>query len=183
MLYLLLIIAAPIVAICLFVDIYCLIKAFISKAILYKKIKKICFNNKYTVIFKRRFLASFFKYSNIPDIMIDVPNIIYNIRIITCKNKLTYYVFPSDEYFVSFQIIKSSVNPTGEFRYLPKFDLNQKDDKILKENKNILLFIPFLPNVSMLNDTHTQRIKLTEKSCICDWEIHSAKSFLNILEK
>lgn len=180
MLAIVLIVVIPAVVICLIIAIYSFIKAIISKICFYNSIKKICSTNHVILRFNRRFMASFFKFSSHPDLIIELPKKKYNIRLMICKNKHRYYVFPSEEYYISFERIISSFNPTGKFQHIPSFDQKYHHDN---QSENILLFLPFTPKISVLNDNHTKRILLGETRQIFGWSVYTPTSFIDELNR
>lgn len=165
------------------IEIYFCVKSVMSKVQLYKKLKTICNENKFALQFNRKFIASFFKFSTIPDITIKRHRKTYHIRLIPCKDKRLYYVFPSGEYYVAFARIEWTFNPTGSFKHIPPFDQKYQTENESSEIENVLLFLPVTPKISVLNDDQTQQQSLGPTSDMYGWSIHDFNSFVYELSK
>ena len=144
----------------------------------YKKIKQICKEKNYKIVFPRKLLASFFKYSDKPDVIIETAEEKFLIRFITCKSKDLFYNFPNSQWYVSFErILSVPINPTGRFKHLPPFDKRYYSDNI--ENKCIMIFAPCIPKISYLKDKNSKRELAGNSIEMGDWILYDSKCFLS----
>ena len=173
----------PVFTVAFAIEIYFCVKSVMSKARLYKKLKTICNENKFALQFNRKFIASFFKFSTIPDITIKRHRKTYHIRLMPCENKRLYYVFPSGEYYVAFARIEWTFNPTGSFKHIPPFDQKYQTENESSEIENVLLFFSVMPNISVLDDNHTQRTVLEKTRQIFGWSVYTPTSFIDELNR
>ena len=163
------------------VSLYNFTKAIILRFLLYKQLRKICDNNGWILLKPRKIFSSFVKFSPVPDLIIETHHKIYLIRFFTCKNKNLYYVFPTPEYCIYFERILSSFNPTGRFKYLPKFNDTYNNAKNNKTFEKIILFSPCFGKISCLNAEQTERRYIGRESYMDGWRIFNDSSFLNML--
>ena len=143
----------------------------------YKKIKQICKEKNYKIVFPRKLLASFLKYSDKPDVIIETAEEKFLIRFITCKSKDLFYNFPNSQWYVSFErILSVPINPTGRFKHLPPFDKRYYSDNI--ENKCIMIFAPKMPKISYLNTNNSERKMGGSATQIDEWIIYDSESYI-----
>ena len=174
------IILIPVLVIVLSVEIVKSIFALVSRIRFYKKIKQICKTKNYKVIFPRKLLSSFFKYSDKPDVVIETAEEKFLIRFITCKSKDLFYNFPNSQWYVSFErILSVPINPTGRFKHLPPFDKRYYSDNI--ENKCIMIFAPKMPKISYLNTNNSERKMGGSATQIDEWTIYNFESCMRKL--
>ena len=167
----------PVSVIVVFAFIISFIYAFIHRMIWYKKIKQICKEKNYKIVFPRKLLASFFKYSDKPDVIIETAEEKFLIRFITCKSKNLFYNFPNSQWYVSFErILSVPINPTGRFKHLPPFDKRYYSDNI--ENKCIMIFAPKMPKISYLNTNNSERKMGGNATQIDEWIIYDSESYI-----
>ena len=179
MIAIILIVLIPILVIAISISIFSFVRAFINRISFYKQINKICKTKNYKITFPRKLLASFFRYSKKPDILIQTPNENYMLRFITCNDNSLFYNFPSPEWHVSFtRILSLPINPTGRFKHLPPFDKEyySKNDNI--ENKCIMIFAPCLPKISYLKDSNAKRELAGATIQIDQWTIYKSSEFI-----
>ena len=121
--------------------------------------------------------ASYFSLSKKPDVIVDIGNTIYLIRLINGKGGLKFLHFASSEYFVTFSKIRISVS--GLFRFggrnkavssgstsrhsvkiLPKLEIPEeyKSPYYSKKVVPVLIFTPVPNEVTYVTETKT-RIK------------------------
>ena len=168
----------PVLVIVAFVFIISFIYALIHRMIWYKKIKQICKEKNYKIVFPRKLLASFFRYSDKPDIIIETDNKNYLLRFVTCKNKSLFYNFLTSEWYVSFErVLSAPINPTGRFKHLPPFGKKYYCDHV--ENKNIMIFAPHMPKISYLKDKNSKRELAGNSVTIEDWILCEPKFYLD----
>ena len=173
----------PISVIVVFAFIISFIYAFIHRMIWYKKIKQICKEKNYKIVFPRKLLASFFKYSDKPDVIIETPDENYLVRFITCAEKSLFYNFPTAEWYVSFErILSYPINPTGRFKHLPRFDEKYNSENGSVENKYIMVFAPKMPKISYLNANNSERKMAGTLTKIEEWTIYDFRTWLEKLE-
>ena len=182
MIAIILIVLIPVLVIVISASVISFVRAFIDRVSFYKRLKQICKEQNYKITFSRKILASFFRYSNKPDIIIETQNKNYLLRFITCKNKNLIYRFPSSEWYVSFEkIISAPINPTGKFKHLPAFNRIYYNDRV--ENELVMVFSPHIPKISYLTAKNAKR-EISEKTDTIDgWSVFSAKDLLNELYK
>ena len=141
-------------------------------------IKRICKEKNYKITLPRKLLASFFRYSNKPDIIIETDNKNYLLRFVTCKNKSLFYNFPTSEWYVSFErVLSAPINPTGRFKHLPPFDEIYYSNTV--ENKCIMIFAPCMPKISYLKDKNSKRELAGNSVVIEDWILCEPKFYLD----
>ncbi len=182
MIIIILIVLIPILTIGICVTVFSYVRALINRITFYKKIIAICDSKNYKITFPRKLLASFFRYSDKPDIIIKTFDNNYLIRFITCRNKSLFYNFPTSEWYVSFErVLSAPFNLTGKFKHLPKIDklYFSSDEKI--ENKCIIIFAPYLPKVSFLNENSAKRELVGNSINIEDWTVYNIESYLKNL--
>ena len=180
----LLIILLPTLAIVLAVMTVLFAFALVNRIRCYKKIKQICKRKKYKITFPRKLLASFFKYSNQPDIVIETPDENYLVRFITCAEKSLFYKFPTAEWYVSFErILSSPINPTGRFKHLPRFDEKYNSENGSVENKYIMVFAPRMPKVNYLDVKNPDQAVVGNTSNIENWTIYDNEHFIELIAK
>ena len=182
MIVILLIVLIPVLVIVISASVISFVRAFVDRILFYKQIKQICKGKKYKITFPRKLLASFFRYSDKPDVIIETSNKNYLIRFITCKNKNLFYNFPTPEWHVSFErVLSAPINPTGRFKHLPAFDKTYFRDNI--ENKCIMIFAPCIPKISYLKDKNSKRELAGNSIEMEDWIVYDSKCFLsNIID-
>lgn len=180
MIAIILIVLIPVLAIVVCASAFSFIRAFIDRISFYKQTKQICKEQNYKIAFPRKLLASFFRYSSNPDIIIETANKNYLLRFITCKNKNLIYRFPSPEWYVSFEkILSAPINPTGKFKHLPAFNKIYHSYNIKADL--VMVFTPYVPKISYLTEKNTKR-EISEKAdSIGEWSVLSAKDFLSEL--
>ena len=179
-----LIILIPVLVIVLSVEIVKSIFALVSRIRFYKKIKQICKTKNYKVIFPRKLLSSFFKYSDKPDVVIETLNENCLIRFITCKNKSLFYNFPTSEWYVSFErVLSVPINPTGRFKHLPAFDKKYNSDKESVENKCIMIFAPCMPKVQYLDCKNSKQEMAGNTANIGEWIVYDKEHFISAITK
>lgn len=167
----------PILMVVIFAFIISFIYAFIHRMVWYKKIKKICKEKNYKIVFPRKLLASFFKYSDKPDVIIETAEEKFLIRFITCKSKSMFYNFPNSQWYVSFErILSVPINPTGRFKHLPPVNKKYYSDNI--ENKCIMIFTPKMPKISYLNTNNSERKMGGSATQIDEWTIYDFESYI-----
>ena len=183
MIVILLIVLIPVLVIVISASVISFVRAFVDRILFYKQIKQICKGKKYKITFPRKLLASFFRYSDEPDVIIETSNKNYLIRFITCKNKNLFYNFPTPEWHVSFErVLSAPINPTGRFKHLPAFDKTYFRDNI--ENKCIMIFAPCIPKISYLKDKNSKRELAGNAVEIEDWVLCESIFYLdNITNK
>ena len=170
----------PVSVIVVFAFIISFIYAFIHRMVWYKKIKKICKEKNYKIVFPRKLLASFFKYSDKPDVIIETAEEKFLIRFITCKSKDLFYNFPNSQWYVSFErILSVPINPTGRFKHLPPFDKRYYSDNI--ENKCIMIFAPCMPKVQYLNCKNSKQEMAGNTANIGEWIVHDKEHFIELI--
>lgn len=170
----------PVSVIVVFAFIISFIYALIHRMIWYKKIKQICKEKNYKIVFPRKLLASFFKYSDKPDLIIETAEEKFLIRFITCKSKDLFYNFPNSQWYVSFErVLSVPVNPTGRFKHLPPFNKKHYSDNI--ENKCIMIFAPKMPKISYLNTNNSERKMGGSATQIDEWTIYNFESCMRKL--
>ena len=170
----------PVSVIVVFAFIISFIYAFIHRMVWYKKIKKICKEKNYKIVFPRKLLASFFKYSDKPDLIIETAEEKFLIRFITCKSKDLFYNFPTSQWYVSFErILSVPINPTGRFKHLPPFDKRYYSDNI--ENKCIMIFAPCMPKVQYLNCKNSKQEMAGNTANIGEWIVHDKEHFIELI--
>lgn len=179
-----LIVLIPILAIVLSVEIVKFIFALINRVRCYKEIKRICKTENYKVIFPRKLLSSFFKYSDKPDVVIETPDENYLIRFITCKDKSLFYNFPTSEWYVSFErILSVPINPTGRFKHLPAFNDKYNSENNSVENKYIMVFAPCIPKVQYLNCKNSKQEMAGNTTNIGEWIVYDKEHFICAIMK
>ena len=183
MIAILLIVLIPVLVIVISAAVFSFIRAYIDRISFYKRIKQLCKDKNYKIAFPRKLLASFFIYSDKPDIIIETDNKNYLIRFVTCKNKSLFYNFPTPEWYVSFErVLSAPINPTGRFKHLPPFDKRYYSDNA--ENKCIMIFAPNMPKISYLKDKNSKRELAGNAVEIEDWVLCESKFYLdNITNK
>ncbi len=183
MIVIILIVLIPVLVIVISASIFSFVRALINRILFYKQIDQICKTKNYKITFPRKLLASFFRYSDKPDIIIETPDKNYLIRFITCKNKSLFYNFPTPEWYVSFErVLSAPINPTGRFRHLPPFDKKYYCDNT--ENQCIMIFAPCMPKISYLKDKNSKRELAGNSVVIEDWLLCESKFYLdNITNK
>lgn len=180
MIAIILIVLIPVLTIVISVSVFSFIRAFIDRISFYEQIKRICKERNYKIIFPRKILASFFRYSNKPDIIIETTNKNYLLRFITCKNKSLFYNFPTPEWYVSFEkVLSAPINPTGKFKHLPALNKKYYNDNI--EATLVMVFAPYLPKISYLTAKNAKREIFEKTDTIGEWLVFSAKDLLNEL--
>ena len=178
MIVILLIVLIPVLVIVISASVISFVRAFVDRILFYKQIKQICKGKKYKITFPRKLLASFFSYSDKPDVVIETSNKNYLIRFMTCKNKNLFYNFPTPEWHVSFErVLSAPINPTGRFKHLPAFDKTYFRDNI--ENKCIMIFAPCIPKISYLKDKNSKRELAGNSIEREDWIVYDSKCFLS----
>ena len=174
----------PVSVIAVFAFIISFIYAFIHRMVWYKKIKQICKEKNYKIVFPRKLLASFFKYSDKPDVIIETPDENYLVRFITCAEKSLFYNFPTAEWYVSFErILSSPINPTGRFKHLPRFDEKYNSENGSVENKYIMVFAPRMPKVNYLDAKNPNQAVVGNTSNIENWTIYDNEHFIELIAK
>lgn len=180
MIAIILIVLIPVLVVVISASVFSFVRAFIDRILFYKQIKQICNEQNYKIIFPRKILASFFRYSNKPDIIIETTNKNYLLRFITCKNKSLFYNFPTPEWYVSFEkIIAAPINPTGKFKHLPAFSEIYYNANI--DANLVMVFTPYLPKISYLTEKNAKREIFEKTDTIGEWLVFSAKDLLNEL--
>lgn len=182
MIIIILIVLIPILTIAVCATVYSYVRALINRIAFYKKIIAICDSKNYEITFPRKILASFFKYSDKPDIVVKTSDNNNLIRFITCRNKSLFYNFPTSEWYVSFErVLSAPSNLTSRFKHLPKINkfYFSSDEKI--ENKSIIIFAPYLPKVSFLNKNGAKRELVGNTINIEDWTVYNTESYLKNL--
>ena len=178
MIVIILIVLIPVLVIVISASVISFVRAVVDRILFYKQIKQICKGKKYKITFPRKLLASFFIYSDKPDVIIETSNKNYLIRFITCKNKNLFYNFPTPEWYVSFEkVLSAPINPTGRFKHLPAFDKTYFRDNI--ENKCIMIFAPDMPKISYLKDKNSKRELAGNSVEMEDWIVYDSKYFLS----
>ena len=178
MIVILLIVLIPVLVIVISASVISFVRAFVDRILFYKQIKQICKGKKYKITFPRKLLASFFRYSDKPDVIIETSNKNYLIRFMTCKNRNLFYNFPTPEWHVSFErVLSAPINPTGRFKHLPAFDKTYFRDNI--ENKCIMIFAPCIPKISYLKDKNSKRELAGNSIEMGDWIVYDSKCFLS----
>ena len=74
MIAIILIVLIPVLAIVVCASAFSFVRAFIDRISFYKQTKQICKEQNYKIAFPRKLLASFFRYSSNPDIIIETAN-------------------------------------------------------------------------------------------------------------
>lgn len=183
MIAIILIVLIPVLVIVISASVISFVRAFIDRVSFYKRLKQICKEKTYKLTLPRKLLASFFRYSNKPDIIIETDNKNYLIRFVTCKNKSLFYNFPTPEWYISFErVLSAPINPTGKFKHLLPFDERYYSDTV--ENKCIMIFAPCMPKISYLKDRNSKRELAGNSVVIEDWILCESKFYLdNITNK
>ena len=179
MIVIILIALIPVLVIVISAAIFSFVRALIDRILFYKQIKQICKTKNYKITFPRKLLASFFRYSDKPDVIIETSNKNYLIRFITCKNKNLFYNFPTSEWYISFErVLSAPINPTGRFKHLPPFDKKyyRVNDNI--ENIRIMIFAPYVPKISYLNGESSKRELAGSSIKMGDWIVYSSKHLM-----
>lgn len=178
MIVIVLIVLIPVLVIVISASVFSFIRAFIDRVSFYKQMEQICKTKNYKITYPRKLLASFFRYSDKPDIIIESDNRNYLIRFITCKNKSLFYNFPTPEWYVSFErVLSAPINPTGRFKHLPPFDEIYYNNTI--ENKCIIIFAPHIPKISYLKDKNSKRELAGNTVQMENWIVYDSKYFLS----
>ena len=178
MIAIILIVLIPVLVIVISASVFSFIRAFIDRISFYKQMEQICKTKNYKITYPRKLLASFFRYSDKPDIIIETDNKNYLLRFVTCKNKSLFYNFPTPEWYVSFErVLSAPINPTGRFKHLPPFGKKYYCDNI--ENKNIMIFAPHMPKISYLKDKNSKRELAGNSVTIEDWILCEPKFYLD----
>lgn len=179
MIVIILIVLIPVLIIVMSASVFSFIHAFIDRISFYKRIEQICKTKNYKITFQRKLLASFFRYCDKPDVIIETSNKNYLIRFITCKNKSLFYNFPTPEWYVSFErVLSAPINPTGRFKHLPPFDKKYYSSNDNIENKYVMVFAPCIPKISCLKHKNSKRELAGNKVEIEDCIIYDSKYFL-----
>lgn len=180
MIAIILIVLIPVLVVVISASVFSFVRAFIDRILFYKQIKQICNEQNYKIIFPRKILASFFRYSNKPDIIIETTNKNYLLRFITCKNKSLFYNFPTPEWYISFEkVLSAPINPTGKFKHLPAFSEIYYNANI--EANLVMVFTPYLPKISYLTEKSAKREIFEKTDTIGEWLVFSAKDLPNEL--
>lgn len=178
MIVIILIVLIPVLVIVISASVFSFIRAFIDRISFYKQMEQICKTKNYKITYPRKLLASFFRYSDKPDIIIETDNKNYLLRFVTCKNKSLFYNFPTPEWHVSFErVLSAPINPTGRFKRLPPFDERYYSDTV--ENKCIMIFAPHMPKISYLKDKNSKRELARNSIEMGDWIVYDSKCFLS----
>ncbi len=151
----------------------------------YQNIIKSAKENKYYVSTPRKMLSSLFSYSSTPDIIIEGETKKYLIRYIDTFDQSKCFVFPTEEYYVSFDKIALTwgFDLTEKFKHLPKIDESylsfQDSQKVVK----VLVFGPKIGKITALSDDlkSTQTVNSGEE--MFGWLAFDHKSFLEFFEK
>ena len=177
MIAIVLIVLIPVLVIVISASVISFVCAFIDRVSFYKRLKQICKEKTYKLTLPRKLLASFFVYSNKPDIIIETSNKNYLIRFVTCKNKSLFFNFPTPEWYVSFErMLSAPINLTGRFKYLPPFGERYYSDNA--ENKCIMIFAPHMPKISYLRDKNSKRELAGNAITIAEWTIYDSEGLL-----
>ena len=179
MIVIILIVLIPVLVIVTSAFVFSFARAFIDRMSSYKRIKQICKEKNYKITFTRKLLASFFRYSSKPDIIIVTSDKNYLVRFITCKNKFLFYNFPTPEWYFSFErVLSAPINPTGRFKHLPSFDKKYYCSNNNIENICVMVFAPFVPKISYLKDKNSKRELAGSSIKMGDWVVYSSKHFI-----
>lgn len=180
MVVIILIVLIPVLVIVISAAVFSFIRAYIDRISFYKRIKQLCKNKNYKITFPRKLLASFFIYSDKPDVIIETSDKNYLIRFITCKNKSLFYNFPTPEWYVSFErVLSAPINPTGRFKHLPPYDKRYCGTNDTIENKYVMVFAPCMPKISYLKDKNSKRELAGNSVEMEDWIVYNSKYFLS----
>ena len=168
--------------------IYNWVRAIILRFMLYAKLGRISRENGYTIETPRFILASFFKLSAKPDVIIRTSDTEYIVRIITCRARKRIYHFANHEWFVrAFRYyILSLAFHSGEpltvtkiCKYLPPLGEEYISCGELRRQV-VLLFNPSPLEITYTTRTNQREIG-TNGSDFDGWMIYNAKGFTNAL--
>lgn len=165
--------------------IYNCLRAIVLRIILYIKLAKVCKNKGYIMEKTRFILASFFKYSPKPDIIIRANDIDYIVRVITCRARKRIYHFVNHEWFVRvfrYYILTlafhsgTPVTLSKSCKHLPPIDEKylQHDGR---KKQVVLLFNPSPLDITFTTRANRREIG-TNGADFDGWVIYNAREFV-----
>ena len=137
---------------------------------------------------RRSFFASFFRFSDTPDIIITTAHEKYLLRFFGCLSKKRFYYFVSSEYFIrSLQIF--TLLPMALKFDSPHFFACRKrmcpfkeeylKDEPSKQTQLIILINPTPSSIYYLNKNNQGRSSAVNGAKIGNWAIYNGSGFLD----
>lgn len=156
-----------------------------QKTKFYRNITENAEKNKFRVSKPRNVLSSIFRYSSTPDLIVEGAKEKYLIRYIDTFDQSKCFVFPTEEYYVSFDKIALTwgFDLTEKFKHLPKINeryLSVKDGQKLVK---VLVFGPKIGKITALSDDLKSTQTINSGEVMFDWLAFDHKSFLEFFEK
>lgn len=168
--------------------IYQMIRALVLRLRFDRNLKLICIRNDYKINRTRPFVASFFKHSSKPDLVVATPNAEYLIRFITCRNKGRSYHFPTSEYYVSslrstHVMSGTNLNVLTSFKHIPSITPCFLTDTNAVKKVQILLFNPSPREISYVNAEKNKKEFAHSGTAYENVIFYDASGFLDFLRK
>ena len=176
--------------------IYNWIRALITRGSLYRKLSKLCRNNGYELEKPRSPLASFFRFSKNPDVILRTTDREYLIRLVTCRARKRFWHFVSPEYavrymrfyFAAFGASKTTgLRAFERYFHLPPFDEDYMKETYTKngetvQKQQILLFDPQPIRITCVQGGNSS-VNAASGTEFDGWLIYNAKGFSELLKK
>ena len=176
---------------CLVKGVYNFIRAIFLRIKFSHRLENICVKNQYNIKKERSFLASFFRCSDKPDLIVTVSDTDYLIRFVTCFARKRFYYFINPEYYVRSLRIFTKL-PTAIKFDSAHFFACRKHIKALKnqfldthgvvKKCPVFLINPTPAEIHYLDKAQKCRVAAGNGVELDEYLIYSAKGFLDFLK-
>lgn len=169
---------------------YNFLRGIAFRIVFMNKLQKQCSKLEYKIEKKRSFFASFFRFSDTPDIIITTSHEKYMLRFFCCLSKKRFYYFVSSEYYIrSFQIFTllpmaikfDSPHFFACRKHMCPFKEDYTKDALTAQTKLVILINPVPSSIYYLNKDNQGQSSVVDGAKVGNWSMYSGKGFLNLL--